>query len=79
MGNNNSLIKPKFFLAILIMLILMGIVFTAVLCESTGIAYADSNTEDVMQLSRKYTNTISPNGIDFNKYKDDFILHANVN
>lgn len=79
MRNNNSLIKTKFFLAILIMLILIGIVFTVVLYESTRIAYADSNNEDITQLSRKYTDTISPNGIDFNQYKDDFILHANGN
>ncbi|GEM_PF-5653072 len=72
MRNNNSLIKTKFFLAILIMLILIGIVFTVVLYESTRIAYADSNNEDITQLSRKYTDTISPNGIDFNQYKDDF-------
>ena len=52
------------------MLVSIGVFFALVLCSPTETAYADSNTEDVTELCRKYTNTISPNGIDFNQYKD---------
>lgn len=37
MRNNNSLIKTKFFLAILIMLILIGIVFTVCYMNLRGL------------------------------------------
>lgn len=74
-----SHIKQKIILALLIMLVMISVIITLVFSSPNGVAYADNNSIELTELCRKYTDTISPNGIDFNQYKDEFILHANGN
>lgn len=68
-----SSVKQKSILALLIMLVMISVIVTLVFSSPNGVAYADNNAVELTEQCRKYTDTISPNGIDFNQYRDESI------